>query len=73
MGQAPFGVSEYDPAPGHKKKLVSLPRGSVGRNRTRLARGARASVQVAAHGRREERDGLHTDRNREVRPAARQG
>jgi hypothetical protein len=43
-------VSEYDPAPGHRKKLVSLPRGSAGRNRTRLARGARASVQVAAHG-----------------------
>jgi hypothetical protein len=30
--------------------LVSLPRGSAGRNRTRLARGAQASVQVAAHG-----------------------
>jgi hypothetical protein len=34
---------------------------------------ARAAVQVAAHGRREERDGFHTDRNQEVRPAARQG
>jgi hypothetical protein len=43
-GAGAFRMFRSTIRPGHRKKLVSLPRGSAGRNRTRLARGARAFV-----------------------------